>query len=145
MPWTCRLIENPELDEYGNVDISKRATGDMWFLNAPIEDLHRRHLTDEYFSINSNRKPLVVLLPGNNYFLIDGKCYSGKCERCGKWQHACACPEPSTVKGYYGGWNVQGVPPAITVAPSINFEGRYHGFLIAGVISDDCEGRKFDQ
>jgi hypothetical protein len=125
MPWTCRLIENPELNEHGNVDIAKRKIGDMWFLDVPTEELRNRELTDEYFAVNSNRKPLVVLLPGRNVFLIDGKCCSDG--------------------GFYGGWNVSGTPPAITVAPSINAEGRYHGYLIAGVISDDCEGRKFQE
>jgi len=40
-------------------------------------------------------------------------------------------------------WDVQGTPPNITVSPSINQEGHYHGFIKAGVISEDCEGRKF--
>lgn len=42
-----------------------------------------------------------------------------------------------------GKWDVQGVPPRITVSPSINLQGAYHGWIKDGVISDDCEGRKF--
>jgi hypothetical protein len=40
-------------------------------------------------------------------------------------------------------WNVQGTIPQITVTPSINCVGHYHGFVTGGVISDDCEGRTF--
>jgi hypothetical protein len=40
-------------------------------------------------------------------------------------------------------WDVQGIPPNITVSPSINLTGIYHGFIKGGVISADCEGRKF--
>lgn len=125
MPWTCRLILEPELDEHGHIDMSKREVGDMWYLNLPQEELLKRNLTAQYFSKNSNRKPLVVLLPGKTYFLIDGKCFNHQ-------------------RGYYDGWEVNGDPPNITVSPSINIEGRYHGFLQNGVIGDDVDGRKFD-
>jgi hypothetical protein len=40
-------------------------------------------------------------------------------------------------------WTVTGSLPNITVVPSINCIGRYHGFITDGIISDDCEGRKF--
>ena len=117
MTWICRLIENPELNAYGNVDTSKREIGDMWFLDIPTEDLKDRALSDQYFAANSHRQPLVVMLPGRNCFCVDGKCYS---------------PE----RGSYGGWTVTGAPPNITVAPSINMVDRYHGFLQNGVIGD---------
>lgn len=41
-------------------------------------------------------------------------------------------------------WNVQGALLDITVTPSINCVGYYHGFVSRGVISEDCEGRKYD-
>jgi hypothetical protein len=96
----------------------------MWFLGVPAEELQNRHLSEQYFAQNSGRQPIVVLLPGKNYFLIDGKCFSG-------------------ARGYYDGWTVTGTPPQITVSPSINIEGRYHGHLQGGVITEDVEGRKF--
>lgn len=40
-------------------------------------------------------------------------------------------------------WTVTGEWPNITVTPSINSVGRYHGWIQNGVITDDCEGRKF--
>lgn len=47
-------------------------------------------------------------------------------------------------QGWHGeGWKVTGTVPQITATPSINFPGRYHGFVQNGVLTDDCEGRKF--
>jgi hypothetical protein len=46
------------------------------------------------------------------------------------------------------GWTVTGEPPNITVAPSINSNRGnrkgYHGFLQNGVLTDDLEGRTYD-
>lgn len=41
------------------------------------------------------------------------------------------------------GWERQGEPPEITVSPSIASPG-YHGFLVAGELTDDLEGRTYD-
>lgn len=41
-------------------------------------------------------------------------------------------------------WDVRGVPPSITVSPSIHMPGVFHGFVISGVIQEDCDGRKFE-
>jgi hypothetical protein len=40
-------------------------------------------------------------------------------------------------------WDVSGAPPDITVHPSINLTGVYHGHIVAGVVSEDTEGRTF--
>ena len=117
MTWQCKLIEKPELDENGNIDLSKREVGDMWFLDVPPEELKDRNLTAQYFRDNAGRQPLVVMLPGRNYFLIDGQGFNEE-------------------KGHYDCWTVTGAPPKITVHPSINMVGRYHGFLQNGVIGD---------
>lgn len=114
MTYPCRLIPDPELNDYGNVDVAKREVGDMWFVAAA----DMTHLSDYYKQHNTWREPLVVLLPGRHYFLIDGMCYSQE-------------------RGYYGGWTVTGTPPNITVAPSINMVGRYHGFLQNGVLTEN--------
>lgn len=46
------------------------------------------------------------------------------------------------------GWNVSGELPRITVSPSILLQGgkdqAYHGYIVDGVIQEDCEGRKFE-
>jgi hypothetical protein len=41
-------------------------------------------------------------------------------------------------------WNVVGGMPLVTATPSINFVGLYHGWVTNGVVTDDCEGRTFD-
>ena len=81
-------------------------------------------LSDYYREQNTGRRPLFVILPGRHLFLVDGKC----------WKDGKA----------YGGWTVTGDAPNITISPSINIGGNYHGWLQNGVISEDCEGRKFD-
>lgn len=40
-------------------------------------------------------------------------------------------------------WSVSGTPPLITVSPSINIVGSYHGCVKDGVVSEDCEGRPY--
>ena len=42
-----------------------------------------------------------------------------------------------------GHWTRTGVPPRITTSPSVNMKGVYHGWIRDGVITEDCEGRKF--
>lgn len=42
-----------------------------------------------------------------------------------------------------GKWVIQGDLPKITVSPSIHQIGSFHGFVHNGVITDDCEGKKF--
>jgi hypothetical protein len=123
MPWQCRLV-----------DIAKqpKAIGDMWFGEAlPITNEPGRYmdipsgdlLSDEYIRERmAKRKPLDVMMPNGDVFCID-----------------------AAVSGERRGWNVSGDPPRITVKPSINIIGRYHGFVTDGVISDDVDGRKFGQ
>lgn len=86
-------------------------------------------LADYYKQHNQHRPPILVLLPGRTLFCLDGACWG---------------PGPDNKIRYYGGWQVTGTAPMITVAPSINIVGSYHGWLQNGVISDDCEGRRYD-
>lgn len=91
----------------------------MWFAPELLEDPDY-YLSDQYRERHLGRRPpIVVCLPGGRVFCVDGKSAGG------------------------GGWTVSGDPPRITVTPSINWEGHYHGWLIDGVLSDDCEGRRF--
>jgi hypothetical protein len=76
------------------------------------------------------------------YFMVDGQCYSGTCTRCGESWRKCQCGDAYVPKGHYDGWTVSGVPPAITVQPSVNYDDdevgvkHYHGFISNGVIGD---------
>lgn len=40
-------------------------------------------------------------------------------------------------------WTVVGEWPKVTVSPSIRCPGSYHGYISDGVLSDDCDDRKF--
>ena len=63
----------------------------------------------------------VVMLPGGVEFLIYGYEDSNEKKR----------------------WNVTGSVPNLTITPSINCPGVYHGFIQNGIITEDCEGRTF--
>jgi hypothetical protein len=41
-------------------------------------------------------------------------------------------------------WTRTGEPPNVTVSPSINYVGSYHGWVQNGYVSDDVDGRKFN-
>jgi len=69
-------------------------------------------------------RSLVMRLPGNGEWTIDGPSSTG------------------------GGWTRTGEPPTITARPSILSHGSsarqgYHGWLDAGILSDDLEGRRY--
>jgi len=69
-------------------------------------------------------KYLWVQLPGGCQWNIDG---------------------PSRSDGVEGpGWTRTGTPPLVTVTPSIHFPGTYHGFVQNGFVTEDCDGRRFD-
>jgi hypothetical protein len=72
----------------------------------------------------ATRLPLFVVLPNGEEFCPDF-CYS------------------HTRGNTQAGWTVTGEAPNITVSPSINCIGRFHGWLQNGVISEDVEGRTF--
>lgn len=40
-------------------------------------------------------------------------------------------------------WQVTGTLPNVSVTPSINMIDVYHGYITNGMLTDDCDGRKF--
>jgi hypothetical protein len=114
--WPCRLVD---------FEKSPKAVGDMWFAPWINEDsdLQRYYCSPEYHrDWLGKRAPLMVRLPNGVDWIVD-----------------------SPMRGQPGasGWTVTGEAPSITVMPSINFFGSYHGWLQNGVLSDDVEGRRF--
>jgi hypothetical protein len=112
----------------------KLQAGDMWFHDErwrdesgyyvwPFMFSKAPRLSDFYKQNNAGREPLLVWLPGGTVFCVDAMCWEGA--------------------RLYGGWQVTGEPPLITVSPSINIKGLYHGWIQNGVILDDCEGRTY--
>lgn len=116
MPWPCRLVNIKKL----LMDGKKPKPGDMWF--APwIKDDEYSNLSPEYKRHwKGKRPPLFVKLPNGRVWCVDF-----------------ASSEKTR------SWTVKGVPPKITVYPSVNSPGPngYHGLLIGGFFSDDLDGR----
>jgi hypothetical protein len=108
--------------------------GDMFFIDPAewMEDGHYRwpayyaspkRLSSFYKNYNQDRLPILIMLPSRVLWCVDSMCVNS-----GNW---------------YGGWSVTGKAPNISVSPSINVGGHYHGFLTNGVIGNDVEGRKY--
>jgi len=133
MGWPLRLVDSP----FSNAAVFKfkegkdgllPVVGDCYF--APeLLTLEKvppwMHLSPCYKrDWLGKRDPIVVVLPDRNHFCVDAMAWKG------------GVP-------YGEGWTVVGTAPNISVMPSINFPGSYHGWIMNGVITDDCEGRKF--
>lgn len=136
MPWQCTLIDYTSGNYQHMSNLLK--VGDMFY--GPTEEQYNadselwywvwhfcspKHLAEYYKSHNSHRNPILVMLPPRDLFCVDAMC----------WDHG----------RHYGGWTVTGEAPLITLSPSINMVGSYHGWLQNGILSDDCEGRKYEQ
>jgi hypothetical protein len=92
--------------------------GDMWpcykYKDPRYAQYYReRVLSRQYWEQWARyRAPLYVLLPDGVEFCLDGRA---------------ACDGD--------GWRVEGLPPDISVSPSIHIRGGYHGFLRNGVLT----------
>lgn len=126
MPWTCRLVPFVDDDslEVGDMFYADpRCLQDEVGLPFPMQMAKRKRLSAYYFQNNSHRLPLILTFPLGVFFCLDSM----------------------TIKDgqMSGGWTVIGDAPMITVHPSINLVGHYHGWLQAGVLTDDVDGRVF--
>ncbi|MTI85034.1 MAG: hypothetical protein FH756_14350 [Firmicutes bacterium] len=118
MSLPCRLVDIEKLLKQGE----KPKPGDMWF--APWIGNDHSDLSPEYkFNWRGKRPPLFVTLPNGRIWCVD-----------------------FTSSEKYRSWIVRGVPPQISVYPSVNSPGGkgYHGLLICGFFCDDLEGRTND-
>jgi hypothetical protein len=88
----------------------------MFYAPEMLADFYRDWLSQKYFALPEPRRPpLVVILPGGAWFCLDQQQISD-----GKFH------EP--------GWDITGEPPLLTVSPSINIVGSWHGWLTSGVL-----------
>lgn len=94
------------------------------FLHPKILERQRGTLSRHYPA--QNRAPITVVLPNGDWFCVDSAY----------WTEADPNPDKN-------GWQVLGEFPDITVSPSINCVGRWHGSLINGELSEDVDGRVF--
>lgn len=157
MPWKIRQIPiplwQPEEPTPGGGTVRRRArpdgvplqVGDAWYEPERIalpeggseESWYHNQLSRHYDATwRAKRCPIVVILPDlpNAYgpriywFCVDW-AYHGD-------------PNPQR-----NGWIVTGSleDGDLTLTPSVNLVGSYHGFIKNGVIGDDVEGRTYAQ
>lgn len=114
MAWKLVLVDSPP-------DVNPRIVGQCWYDNEPNSPKSAR--VSKYYKEHNARRGLIwVSLPSGDF--------------CVDW---CATDDPEKK-----GWIVKGELPNITVEPSIDCVGHYHGFIRDGIITDDCEGRTFE-
>jgi hypothetical protein len=125
MPWPLIVIP-PDVacDDPWNLPV-----GAAWY-DPRVAELMKDGIASKYVQQHAARRPpIMVMLPGFIRYCLDTR-------QC------------TAERGWFGdGWDVVGDlsnPAGVTVSPSINIRPSYHGWLQNGVISDDCEGRRFD-
>jgi hypothetical protein len=96
--------------------------GDCFFWNVKESPTLNDHYKSDW---KASRLPVIIFTPGG-WWSPDQRYFGD-----GGWHGA--------------GWKVFGLFPLITATPSINFPGFYHGWLQDGGLSDDIEGRRFDE
>lgn len=106
---------------YADMDSKDDEGYSFWF----ERDAKRQHLSDYYFANNSWRKPICVTMPGQAIFCVDSKVVSNGVRS--------------------GGWTVTGdvIQSNLTVHPSINMGGTYHGYVTQNLLQSECEGRLY--
>ena len=111
----CRLrdLTDSEKTVFGHPTLAE--PGDMWFCGEYLEKCPES-LSPYYRQFNSHRKPLMVVCPNGDWFLIDGMASKDGVS-------------------FGNGWTVVGDAPLITVSPSIHLVGRWHGWLKSGILS----------
>lgn len=123
MPWPLHLVDYAADRDWEPGDccyvpreaVTQNPTNGRWYAWG-------QSLSDTYVAeLMALRPPIAVCLPDGFVFVVDSAPTSGDTS----------------------GWRVTGEPPDLTVEPSINVIGFYHGWIRGGVLSDDSEGRTY--
>lgn len=134
MTWRIRMIERPtsEVGTDGKNGFERLEIGDAWFAPYLLNHAGQAEQASKWLSPNYHRDwagkrlPIVVALPWRNgpgigsHFCVDGAF----------WRNG---------KPYGDGWAVTGEAPLLTLSPSVDIMGSYHGFIRDGVIGPDLE------
>lgn len=118
MPWPCVLYESFAAAKAAKPVESFAHVGAMW----PADENWRALPSTEYRADAEGKRPMLWVMLPSGPFCIDQR--SSRSE---------------------AGWKVTGDAPQVTLTPSINVMGAYHGWITDGVITDDCEGRTFPE
>lgn len=117
MPFQLKKIEHPS--SVGGY--SKLMPGDWWYCPWYLDCDWREW---DYWSAmyralpDPVRPPVCISMPGGDTWLIDAKSSNGE------------------------GWHITGEEGLWTASPSI-LVPRYHGYLRAGWLTDDIDGRRY--
>lgn len=130
MPIECTWWDHNPYDDPNRIVTGQLMVGMCWYVNMERPHLGNRGLSKYYLeSVASIRPPIVVMLPtrqgGQITFCVDG--------------HPTGEPNGAWAVGVVMETLVHDHQPDITVAPSINCVGSYHGYLQHGVITGDLE------
>jgi len=98
------------------------APTDAEFVASPPE-VGDSFYDDDYLHIcisaaHTGKRALIVILPGHVYFCVYSKQITDS-----------VMHEP--------GWTVSGEPDSLTLSPSVNVKGVWHGFISNGSLSPD--------
>lgn len=133
--WRIRMVDAPTMSAGpdGKNGFQRLEIGDAWF--APhLLDPERAAAASEALSPNyrrdwaGKRPPILVALPYRSgpgigsHFCVDGQY----------WRDG---------QPYGDGWVVSGEAPLLTLSPSVNIKGSYHGYIQNGVIGPDLDKR----
>lgn len=127
MGWNLRIIDREKQREAGE----PRQIGDAWYADYLINDpdyatFWNNRKSPEYVrDWEGKRPPIYIQLPapdgGSVHWCIDEKASNSD-----------------------SGWTVIGELPNLTITPSILMYGCYHGWVRDGELTDDIEGRTYD-
>lgn len=115
MSWPVRMVPAPVTSD----DYAALRAGDA-FECAPADRPLFQNIAPEH----AGKRAVLVKLPCGTLFNIYGTT----------WSQGRAGPS---------GWSVSGTAPSVTLSPSVNIGGGWHGYIRDGVISDDVSGRTF--
>lgn len=131
MGWRCFLLESRP-----SSGTPEYRPGAMWFAKRDDPNDSFSFIPTKEF-LASTRNPLWVMLPGPRWTWKDD---NGEEQVHNNIEYFCLDQRASDTDS---GWTYTGVPPNITLSPSINCVGRYHGFIQNGIITPCVEGHKF--
>lgn len=125
-----KIMLNPTAGEFRMPGSVQLKPGEAFYSEHHRESQFRKSLlSQKYWRDHAARRaPIVVVLPGGDEWCIDQMARAnGEC--------------------YGDGWDVTGTIEGgnLTVSPSINMPPTYHGWIQNGFVSDDCEGRQYDE
>lgn len=143
-----------DVDERGIVEVPARPPDDdpRWPVQCTcgyrfVEEDNRQVFLSEYYAAEDGRRWTIRELPAGAMY--DSLWWPERGPDGGPWWVLVLPPGGHNTWDIYGeasnmstGWTITGTAPRLTASPSISTP-RYHGWLRDGVLTEDCEGRRY--